>query len=214
MKRLLILGATGLVGGQLLQQALVDPRIDSVTAPTRRPLPGHPKLRNPVVDYAELPAEADWWNADAVACALGTTLNQAGSQAAFRTVDHHYVLAAATLAHQAGTPAFVLNSSLGASLDAGSFYLRVKGEIERDLAALGFASLTIVRPSLLDGGPRPDSRPAESLALALSRMLGPLVPRSIRPVTTERVAACMLRAVHQPAAGITLIESRDIHDTP
>ncbi|HRE18921.1 MAG TPA: hypothetical protein PLW86_17935, partial [Rhodocyclaceae bacterium] len=130
-----------------------------------------PKLINPLIDYAHLPADAPWWKADGVICALGTTLKLAGSQAAFRLVDHDYVLAAASLAQQAGTPGFALNSSLGASVKASSFYLRVKGEVERDLEELGFSWLSIVRPSLLDGGPRPDSRPGERIALAVSKAL-------------------------------------------
>jgi uncharacterized protein YbjT (DUF2867 family) len=211
MTTLLILGATGLVGQQLLAQALADPRIERVVAPTRRPLPPHAKLQNPIVDYDALPADAVWWQADAALCALGTTIKTAGSQAAFRKVDHAYVLAAATLARQAGTPAFVLNSSIGAAARGGSFYLRVKGETEDDLAALGFRSLTLVRPSLLDGGPRPDSRPGEAVAIAVSKCLGPLIPKRWRPIGTDRVAAAMLAAALDCKPGTSIIESEQLH---
>ena len=153
MKTLLILGATGKVGQHILAQALAHPQVGQVIAPTRRLLAPNVKLLNPIVDCRALPA-APWWRADVCLCALGTTLRQAGSRQAFFEVDHDLVLAAARLAHQAGTPAFVLNSSLGASARAGNFYLQVKGKIEDDLTAIGFASLTIARPSLLDGGPR------------------------------------------------------------
>jgi uncharacterized protein YbjT (DUF2867 family) len=207
MTTFLILGGTGQVGQQLLAQALSNPRIDRVVAPTRRPLPPHAKLHNPVVDFDHLPADTDWWRADALLCALGTTIKLAGSQAAFRKVDHDYVLAAATLAYAAGTQCFVLNSSLGAKVDGGSFYLRVKGETERDLAAMGFASLTLVRPSLLVAGARPDSRPGEAIAIGISRCLGPLLPKPWRPIATDRVAAAMLQAALAAPAGQTVIES-------
>ncbi len=204
---LLILGGTGLVGGQLVEAALQHPQVETVVAPTRRPLRARAGLLNPQVDYAHLPEQALWWRTDAVLCALGTTLKQAGSQAAFREVDYHYVLAAARLAQQAGTPTFVLNSSIGAKIDARSFYLRVKAEAEQDLERLGFRSLSIVRPSLLDGGERPDARPAEAASLWLARRLKPVIPARYRAVSTQRVAECMLAQALASRPGIHIVES-------
>ena len=105
MTRLLIAGATGLVGRHVLAQALVDPRVVQVVAPSRRALAPHPKLKNPLVDFDALPQQADWWRVDAVVCALGTTIRQAGSQEAFRRVDVDYVLAIAGHARNAGRAA-------------------------------------------------------------------------------------------------------------
>jgi uncharacterized protein YbjT (DUF2867 family) len=209
MKRLLILGATGLVGQQVLAQALVDPNVAQVVAPTRRALAPHPKLLNPVVDFKALP-QADWWAADAVVCCLGTTLKLAGSPAAFREVDHGHVLAAARLARAVGTPTFALNSSLGANAGSGNLYLRTKGETEDDLLALGFASLTFVRPSLLDGGPRPDTRPGEAVGLCLFRLARPLIPARYRAVRTEAVALALLTAVQQAKPGRWCVENAEI----
>lgn len=92
---LLLAGATGLVGSHVLALALADARVGAVVAPVRRDLPGHPKLRSPRVDFARLPEDAAWWQADAAICALGTTMRVAGSQEAFREVDHAYPLAIA-----------------------------------------------------------------------------------------------------------------------
>lgn len=206
MKNLLLLGSTGLVGKQLLRLSLAHPDIAQITAPVRTDVPPRPGVTFPKVDFETLPPDAAWWRADAAICTLGTTMRLAGSQAAFRRVDHDYVLMAAGLAKQAGTPVFVLNSSLGADVAASSFYLRVKGETERDLAALGFTSLTCVRPSLLDGGPRPDRRPAESAALTLSRWFRPLIPRRYRPVRTEAVAAMLLAAALSGLPGGHIVE--------
>jgi uncharacterized protein YbjT (DUF2867 family) len=212
MTTLLILGATGLVGKQLLQQALANERITHIIAPTRRVLPEHLKLENPLVDFQNLPTQASWWHVDAAVCALGSTIAQAGSQEAFYKVDHDFVLAAAQLLHSAGTPCFVLNSSLGAKIDGGSFYLRVKGQTERDLAALNFTSLTIVRPSLLDGGKRPEKRYGEQAAIFFSRLLEPLIPRRLRPVSTALVAGAMLRAALVAPVGAAIIESDALHE--
>ena len=107
MKTVLILGATGQVGQALLQLALQHPEISRVVAPTRRPLPPHANLDNPLVAYEALPEDATWWKADLALCGLGTTLRQAKSQAGFFRVDHDYVLAAAGLAQRAGTPASI-----------------------------------------------------------------------------------------------------------
>ena len=206
MKTLLLLGSTGLVGKQVLRRSLANPDVAKVTAPVRTDVPIRPRVTFPTVDFERLPIDAPWWRADAAICTLGTTMRLAGSQVAFRRVDHDYVLMAATLARRAGTRVFVLNSSLGAGVDARSFYLRVKGETERDLAALGFTSLTCVRPSLLDGGPRPDRRPTESAALALSRWFAPLIPDRYRPVRTEAVAEMLLLAAINGVPGVHVVE--------
>lgn len=203
---IIILGATGLVGSQLLALALLDERIAIITAPTRRPLPAHPKLRNPIIDYGRLP-EADWWHADAVLCALGTTIKQAGSQSAFRTVDHDYVLAAAKQSKAAGCRIFVLNSSLGAAASSGNFYLKVKSDIENALAELDFESLTFIRPSLLDGGPRPERRYGEEIGLWFGKRLNVLIPKRYRPISTQAVAKAMLDAALRPKSGLNIIES-------
>lgn len=213
MSKLLLLGATGLVGQQVLAQALADSAVALVVAPTRRPLAPHPKLLNPVVDFKALP-QAGWWAADAVVCCLGTTLKLAGSPAAFREVDHDHVLAAARLARAAGTPSFALNSSLGAAASSGNLYLRTKGETEDALAALGFTSLTLVRPSLLDGGPRPDTRPGEAVGLWFARVAHPLIPARYRAVRTEAVAWVLLQAARQAKPGRHVVLNADIGAAP
>ena len=109
--RLLLVGATGAVGQQVLAAALANPRIAQVIAPSRRPLPAHAKLHAPVIDFAHLPADAPWWQVDAVICTLGTTIKAAGSQQAFAAVDRDLPIQLAGLARQAGATGFVLNSS-------------------------------------------------------------------------------------------------------
>lgn len=206
---ILLLGATGLVGNRILELALRDERIASITAPTRRALPPNNKLLNPIVDFENLP-DAQWWKTDGVLCALGTTIKQAGSQTAFRNVDFKYVLSAANLARAAGSRVFVLNSSLGADHRSKTFYLKVKGETEQALEKLGFDSLTVVRPSLLDGGPRPERRYGEEIGLWMGKRLNMLIPKRYRPVSTLNVAKSMLEAACRAEPGLTIIESEDI----
>ncbi len=210
MTRLLIVGSTGLVGGHALAQALADARFAQVIAPTRRPLPTrHAKLENPVVDFDALLADASWWQVDAVVCALGTTIRDAGSKAAFRRVDLDYVLGIATHARAAGAHSFALNSSLGADPAAGTFYLRIKGEAEAALRSLDYPSLTLVRPSVI-GGERERRRPMEHLGMRVLRAVEPLVPKRYRVVPAERIARCMLDAAFASEPGVRVVESEQI----
>jgi len=200
--KLLLAGATGLVGSQVLRLALADARITQVTAPVRRALPlTHAKLLAPIVDYDALPEDAAWWQADAVICTLGTTMKAAGSQAAFRRVDHDYPLAVAQRARAQGTPTYVLNSAAGADAQSRFFYNRVKGAVEQALAQCGFASLTLARPGLI-GGERSESRPGERAAVRALTLLGPLLPRRWRLCPAHRIAHAMLEAAIKAQPGI------------
>ncbi len=208
--RLLLVGATGLVGRHVLARALGDERVEAVAAPARRALPQHAKLLAPVVDFDRLPAEAEWWRADAVLCALGTTIRTAGSQAAFRKVDHDYPLAVASLAKARGATTFVLNSAMSADPTSRFFYSRVKGEVERDLAALEFRSLTLVRPGLI-GGRRSEPRPAERVGSTVLGLLGPVLPKALRINPAERIAQVMLDAALAGRPGTRVIRSAELN---
>lgn len=206
MKQLMLVGSTGLVGRQVLQQALADPAVVRVVAPTRRSLVPHPKLLNPLVDFERLPEDADWWAVDSVICTLGTTIGVAGSQAAFYKVDHDHPLEVAYLARRHGARAFALNSALGADVGSRVFYSRTKGETERDLQAVGYPSLTLVRPGLI-GGHREQRRPAEQLAVTVSTWLQPLLPKRYRVVPAERIAHHLLQATLSATPGVHVLPS-------
>ncbi len=207
--RLLLAGATGLVGRSVLHLALADDRVRQVVAVTRRPLPAHPKLENPQVDFEMLPDAASWWSVDAVICALGTTIRTAGSQAAFRRVDHDYVVAIAELARRHGAGAFALTSAMGADARSRIFYNRTKGQTEDSVAACGYASLTIVRPGVI-GGERRESRPAEFAALQLLRILAPVLPRQFRISPAARIAQVLLDSVLEARPGRRVIGSAEL----
>ncbi|MDR7094737.1 oxidoreductase [Hydrogenophaga laconesensis] len=206
MKRLMLVGATGLVGSHVLQQALAHPGVTEVVAPTRKPLTPQPRLVNPLVDFERLPHDADWWQVDAVVCTLGTTIRKAGSQAAFYKVDHDHPVEVAYLARRHGARAYALNSALGADANSRIFYTRTKGETERDLQAVGYSSLTLVRPGLIAGN-RQESRPAEQLAVKLSRLVQPLLPRRYRVVPAERIAYHLLHAALVATPGVHVLPS-------
>lgn len=204
--RILLVGATGLVGSHVLGKALADHRIDGVVAPTRRALPPHAKLTNPLVDFSALPEDAGWWSVDGVICTLGTTRAAAGTDEAFRTVDYAYPLAIAKIARRHGAQRFALNSSLGADAKSRLLYPRTKGEVERDLQALDYPSLTIVRPGLI-GGARAEFRAGERVAAVVLGVLGPLLPRRYRISPATAIADALIDAAVEGRPGIHLIEA-------
>lgn len=205
----LIVGATGLVGSHVLQLALEDPAVAKVIAPTRRPLPPHEKLLSPQVDFNQLPTEADWWRADAVICTLGTTIKAAGSQLAFRRVDHDYPLDVARLAKAYGTSTYVLTSAIGADAKSRFFYNRVKGQLEKELEAQRFTSLTIVRPGII-GGKRPEFRLGERVFLHAMRLIGPLLPRQWRVSPADNIARALLTAAISQKPGVHIIPASEL----
>ncbi|MCB9763693.1 MAG: NAD-dependent epimerase/dehydratase family protein [Alphaproteobacteria bacterium] len=208
-----ILGATGLVGGHLLELLLEDPRWTSVTTLGRRPLGRrHDKLQDVVVDFEALDDHAARFAADDVLCCLGTTMKQVGSKEAFRAVDERYPLTAARLARDQGAGGFLLVSAVDANPHSLFFYNRVKGEVEARLREHGPDRVHVVRPSLLlgqRGQPRPMERFAERLFNGLGFVLvGPL--SKYRPVHGRTVARALVTLAAEGEAGFHTWEPDDL----
>jgi uncharacterized protein YbjT (DUF2867 family) len=190
-------GPTGLVGSGLLDILLREARYRRVVALSRRSLRPEPKLEVVDADYGRLDHVLDGvTSADQpvdVFCCLGTTIGRAGSTEAFRRVDHDYVLALGQWASRVRAHRMIVISAAGADPASRVFYSRVKGETERDLAALRLRSLVIVRPSLLSGQ-RDEFRLGERLALVATRPFRALIPAGVRPIAAADVARAMLDA--------------------
>ena len=216
MRTALIAGASGLVGGFLLRQLLDSPEYGRVVALGRRPLDlAHPKLAQVTSDFATLEKTAADLRCDDAFCCLGTTIRKAGSQAAFRAVDHVAVLAFAWAARRNGAGRFFVVTALGADARSRVFYNRVKGETEEALAVLDFKTLAIFRPSLLLG-PRAETRRGERVGaafmwLAEPLLLGPL--RKYRAIQAEVVARAMVRcSFGRDGQGVLIFPSDEIED--
>jgi len=209
--KLLLLGATGLVGSSTLQLALSNDVFSEVIAPTRKALAPRDRLVNPVTSRLEelIPALTSY-QPDAVICALGTTQAKAGSKEAFRYVDHELPVAFGKAAHAAGVKTYAIVTAMGASEDSMSFYYRTKGEVERDLGIIGFRSLTICRPSLI-GGERQEARRAEQTALALVRLLAPILPKKLHVNPADVIAAALLDAVLVAKTGCRWIGAEEMN---
>lgn len=210
-RRVAIAGASGLVGRRILQGLLAADTVSEVHALCRRSLGiKHPKLVEHLVDFNDLPPLP---RIDELYLALGTTIRNAGSQAAFRAVDFAANLAVAKAAMGAGVRRIALVSAAGADARSGIFYNRVKGELEAALERLAPEALLIARPSLLLGDRKAlgqPSRPLEQFAAAIFGVLGRAIPVAMRPVAASRVASALLARL--PAArGKNLMSSAEIH---
>jgi uncharacterized protein YbjT (DUF2867 family) len=183
-----------LIGSFLLERLLASPAYSMVSIWLRTPLAKqHPKLQIKVVDFEGL--ERNRVEADDVYCCLGTTIRQAGSQAAFRRVDFDYPVALARAAARDGAQRLLVVSSLGADARSSVFYSRVKGEMEAAVRAAGVAKTLIFRPALLSG-PRAEHRLGERVGLVVGSVFGPLLGK-YRPIHGDLVAAAMLKAAER-----------------
>ena len=195
-RTVIIAGATGLVGKIILEGLLADPAVTAVHSLGRKaPTIRHAKLTAHVVDFSVLPPLPP---ADELYLALGTTIKVAGSQAAFRAVDLDANLAVASAALACGVKRVGLVSAMGADSRSMVFYSRVKGDLEKALAAMPFEGLIIARPSILVGDREALGQPTrrgERLASSLSKVLGALIPSNYKPVDAAAVAGALLANV-------------------
>lgn len=205
-KKAVLAGATGLVGSHLLP--LLCQNYDQVAAFTRRPLSfSAPNLR-------ELPFEdlhkSTWAPVDHAYCCLGITIAKAGSQEAFKAVDHDLVVDFAKAARANGATQFGIVSSVGANKRSPAFYLRVKGEMEEDIAGLGYEGVQIAQPSFLLGN-RDKSRLVEELGIVAAKIIGPVLVGPLskyRAIEAATVAEALLHAVQRNHAGIHRLDYR------
>lgn len=206
-----VAGASGLVGREILAALLADESLPAVHTLGRRTLAQtDARLIQHIVDFAQLPPLPA---AQTAYIALGTTIRVAGSQAAFRAVDHDAVLAVARAARAAGVTRLGVVSAMSADVNSRLFYNRVKGETERELALLGFDTLVIARPSVLAGDRHALGQPeraGEALALKASTWLRPLIPPNYRAIAARKVATALIRAVRQAQPGVRVILSGEL----
>ena len=210
-----VMCATGLVGGHLVQVLAAEETVEKVVAPVRRAVTDwlhQRRIEAPVVDPDALSQSARRFQADQVFICLGTTMKVAGSRDAFRRVDFDYVVESAHLAVEGGARDAFLVSSVGANSGSKVFYSRVKGEAEAAVSALPFRSVHILRPSVLVGD-RKESRPGERLGIAVGKLLTPVLvgpARRYRPIEALTVARAMAVLSRQPDPGVHVLESEEI----
>ncbi len=207
----LVAGATGLVGREILLNLLADKAVAAVHCVGRRPpAEKHAKLTAHVVDFGALPALP---MVDECFIALGTTIKVAGSQAAFQAIDLDAVVAMAHAARACGATKLGVVSAMGANTGSAVFYNRIKGEMELALTRMGFKCLVIARPSLIDGDRaalRQPGRASEGVGLWLARSLRPLLPANYRAIPARDVAHALVRTVQAANPGVVTLLSGEM----
>jgi uncharacterized protein YbjT (DUF2867 family) len=209
----LVAGATGLVGRQLLGQLLADRHTGTVHALVRREVQDLPNSERLLRHRIDLTKKLDLPAAGVAYIALGTTIKAAGSQAAFAANDRDAVIVIARAARKAGVTHLAAVSALGADAASPIFYNRIKGEMEAGLAALGFERLVIVRPSLLAGRRDLIGQPlrlGERLALTLLAPIDRLLPLRLRPIDAAVVARAMRRVLREDGPAVQIVEPAEL----
>ena len=200
----LLAGATGLVGSHVLELLLADETWSRVVTVGRRPTSlHHGKLEQRVLDLGAIEAQGDLPRADDVFCCLGTTIKQAGSQDAFRRVDHDFVVGLARAGLRIGATQFLLISAIGADPQSRVFYSRVKGDAEAAVRRLPYRAVQIFRPGLLLGN-RSEFRWGERIAMLAVPLLHPFLLGGLRryhSIQAGDVARAMVRIAREAPRG-------------
>ena len=210
-KTAIVIGATGLTGSHLLQLLFADDRFSRIKVFARRTAnQQHPKLEEHIIDF-DKPAE--WQHlvtGDVLFSALGTTIKQAGSEQAQYKVDHTYQYQFAEAAARNGVPVYVLVSSAMASPQSKIFYMRMKGELERDVKKLPFAYIHILQPGPLEGE-RKENRMGEKIGISVIRFLNKLgIAKKQKPIHGRILAQAMINVSFKKANQLNVYTLLDI----
>jgi uncharacterized protein YbjT (DUF2867 family) len=191
---------------------LADSRIERVHALARRGTGvHHPKLFEHVGPMETWPEMLSVLEGDTAISTLGTTMRQAGSEAAFLAVDHDAQIAFARASCGVGVRHFLSVGSVGAHVGSRNFYLATKGKIEAALGAVGFERLDLFRPGLLRGSRTGPSRPGERIGIMISPLTDVLTPRRLdhyRSIAADDVAKAIVAKIFEAQSGVFIHENR------
>jgi uncharacterized protein YbjT (DUF2867 family) len=212
-----VLGATGLIGEQLVQQLLDDPAFSKIRILVRRPVQlSHAKLEIAIVDFKNLQDyEKKLGNGDCIFCCIGTTQAKVkGDKKLYREIDFNIAVDAAKIAIEAGFTKYLLVSSVGANASAKNFYLKLKGEVENAIASVGFKSFHVFRPSMLIGK-RKELRLVEAIAQPVMAAVSIFLKGALgkyKAIKSEAVAKAMITAAKSNRLGKTVYHYEEIMD--
>jgi Predicted nucleoside-diphosphate-sugar epimerases len=200
-----VIGASGLVGQQLVAQLLDHPEFEKVRIFARRSIGSvHPKLEEQVIDFDRPENWKHLVQGDVLFSTLGTTIKAAKTKENQYRVDFTYQYEFAKAASENGVPVYLLVSSMGANPKSSVFYSRMKGELEEAVVKLSFQKLVILRPSILDGN-RQEKRVGEKFGLILTRFLTKFILKVYRPTPVDILAAKMISLSLEKVRGIRTV---------
>lgn len=210
-----IIGATGLIGGYLLEELLKNDLYDNIRILVRRPVEfNHPKLEKKLVDFSDTESfRLALEGSDTVFCAIGTTQQKVkGDKAAYRKIDYDITVNAARFCKLTGCETFSFVSSVGANSKSRNFYLQLKGEIEEAVKATGLQSVSIMRPSVLLGD-RKEFRLGEKISKGIMAAFSFLIPSKYKAVHGRDVAKAMIILATKKMEGTQVYQYHEIKKT-
>ncbi|MCW3122853.1 MAG: hypothetical protein JWQ38_2345 [Flavipsychrobacter sp.] len=206
-----VIGATGLVGGKLVNQLLHDTRFEKVRVFVRRSTGiNNSKLEEHIVDFDAPDKWKKLVTGDVLYSAMGTTLKAAGSKDAQYKIDYTYQYQAAKIAAANNVKEYVLISAAGSSPDSKIFYSKIKGELEQAIQKLPFETIHIIRPGMLSGD-RKQVRTGEQLGIGIMNVLSKIPGLgTLRPIKGDEVAKAMINATFRHVSGIYVYNMKDV----
>ena len=191
-KTAIILGATGLTGGIVLDLLLDDAAFEKVKVFGRSTTKiSHPKLEEHLGDMFQMEKFSEAFKADVVFCCIGTTKSKTPDKETYKKIDYGIPVEAAKLAKAKGISTFLVISALGANPKSSTFYNKVKGEMEQDVRAEGIENTYFFQPSLI-GGDRSEKRLGERIAQVAFNIFGFLVPKKYKMIEPKTIAKAMI----------------------
>ncbi len=210
-----IIGATGLIGGYLLQQLMQNENFDTIRLLVRRPFKNeHSKVDVKLVDFSDHESfKLGIDGSGVVFCAVGTTQKKVkGDKEVYRKIDHDIPVNAARFCKETGCNNFSFVSSVGADAKSKNFYLQLKGEVEDEIKKMNLESVSVFRPSILLGD-RKESRPAERIGQITMQTFSFVFINNLRkykPIHAKEVGAAMIYAAKQQKSGFSIYEYDEI----
>ena len=215
MKKIaIILGASGLTGGFVLQKLIEDDRYDTIKLFSRSKIEGLPnKVKQFIGDLLEFNQFKDDFTADEVYCCIGTTAKKTPDKTLYKKIDFGIPVAAAKLSKENNIPTFLVISAMGANKNSTVFYNKTKGEMEQNVLKQQLKKTFILRPSLI-GGDRQESRRLEKIGLVIFKLIQPLFIGKLKKykiVNGETIAQAMIYLANTNHYADVIITSDDIN---
>jgi uncharacterized protein YbjT (DUF2867 family) len=215
MKKAIVFGASGFIGSHLVEELLNDPDYIQITCVVRKPLSiQHPKLKILIGDFNTLPMLNDSIEADVIFIALGTTKKKTPDQKEYYRADHDYPVLAAKIAKEKGAKEIFVVTAVGANPNSAVFYIRTKGELERDILALDYEHTHFFQPSMITGQ-RKENRPLEKVFIKIWSFLNPLLMgplKNYKGMDGKDIAKAMHLAGKKPTGKVTIYHWKEMND--
>lgn len=213
-KTAIILGASGLTGGLVLQKLIEDERYDAIKLFSRSKIEGLPiKVKQFIGDLLQLNQFKDDFTADEVYCCIGTTAKKTPNKTLYKKIDFGIPVAAAKLSKENDIPTFLVISAMGANKNSSVFYNKTKGEMEHNVLKQQIKKTFVLRPSLI-GGDRQESRLLEKIGLVIFKVIQPLFIGKLKKykiVNAEAIAQAMIHLANTTHYADVIITSEDIN---